>query len=74
MMHCVGFPAAQGQVFDPRRGTGAALKVLTAAGAVRINRLELDGCRVAEASQVLGEVLHGSAFDAQAPVESASHF
>lgn len=66
------FPSGPFQALDPCSGTGAAFKALMAGGAVRKYGVELDAFRAAEATQILDEVVHGSTFDAHAPVDSFS--
>src|SRR6266850_6014769 len=59
-------------VLDPCAGTGAALVTLTEGGPVRRYGVELDAYRAEEARNLLDEVIHGSAFDTHAPVDSFS--
>ena len=59
-------------VLDPCAGTGAALSTLSDGAVVRRYGVELDAHRAHEAHQLLDEVIHGSAFDTHAPVESFS--
>lgn len=66
------FPSEAASVLDPCAGTGAALRTLTEGAAVRRYGVELDAYRAEKAREVLDEVIHGSAFDTHAPVESFS--
>ncbi len=66
------FPSEPASVLDPCAGTGAALCTLTEGAAVRRYGVELDAYRAEEARGVLDEVIHGSALDTHAPVESFS--
>ena len=59
-------------IFDPCVGTGAAICSLSEGAAVRRYGIELDAHRAEEAGKVLDEVIHGSAFDTHAAVESFS--
>lgn len=65
-------PIGMASAIDPCAGTGAALCSITEAHTVRRYGVELDAYRVEQARSVLDEVIHGSAFDAHAPVESFS--
>lgn len=66
------FPGASASVLDPCVGTGAALCAVTDGAEVRRYAVELDAYRSEEARQALHQVIQGSAFDTQAPVESFS--
>jgi tRNA1(Val) A37 N6-methylase TrmN6 len=66
------FEREAASVLDPCAGTGAALRALTDDAAVRRYGVELDAYRSEEARKTLDEVVHGSAFDTHAPVESFS--
>jgi tRNA1(Val) A37 N6-methylase TrmN6 len=59
-------------VLDSCVGTGAALHALTEGAPVRRYGVELDAWRAEEARKILDEVIHGSAFDTHAPVDSFS--
>ena len=59
-------------IIDPCAGTGTALCALSDGAAVRRYGVELDAYRAEEARKSLDEVIHGSAFDTHAPVDSFS--
>jgi len=59
-------------ILDPCAGTGAALCSLSEGATVRRYGIELDAHRAEEAGRILDEVIHGSAFDTHAPVDSFS--
>ena len=59
-------------VLDSCVGTGAALHTLTEGAPVRRYGVELDAWRAEEARKIVDEVIHGSAFDTHAPVDSFS--
>lgn len=65
-------PNGSASVIDPCSGTGVALCSITEGHAARRYGVELDAYRAEQAHRVLDEVIHGSAFDAHAPVESFS--
>jgi len=66
------FPHEPASILDACAGTGAALCALSDGAAIRRYGMELDAHRAEEARQSLDEVIHGSAFDTHAPVESFS--
>jgi tRNA1(Val) A37 N6-methylase TrmN6 len=66
------FADGSATVVDPCSGTGAALLTLTVGAPVRRYGIELDAYRAEEARKILDEVIHGSAFDTHAPVDSFS--
>jgi predicted RNA methylase len=66
------FSGLETSVLDPCAGTGAALAAIAVAPGVRRYAVELDAYRAAEARAYAHEVIHGSAFDCHAPVESFS--
>jgi hypothetical protein len=66
------FPGELASILDPCAGTGTALHRLTEGAPVRRYGVELDAYRALEARRILDEVIHGSAFDTCAPIESFS--
>src|SRR6266446_5023041 len=66
------FPNEPASILDPCAGTGTALCALSDGAAVRRYGVELDAYRAEEARKMLDEVIHGSAFDTHAPVDSFS--
>ena len=66
------FPNERASVVDPCAGTGSALYTITDGAAVTRYGVELDAHRATEARKSLDEVIQGSAFDTQAPVQSFS--
>ncbi len=66
------FPNESASILDPCAGTGTALRALSEGTAVRRYGIELDAYRAEEARKILDEVIHGSAFDTHAPVDSFS--
>jgi tRNA1(Val) A37 N6-methylase TrmN6 len=66
------FSDESASVLDPCAGTGVALLALSDPAPVRRYGIELDAYRAEEARKILDEVIHGSAFDTHAPVESFS--
>jgi tRNA1(Val) A37 N6-methylase TrmN6 len=63
---------SEASVLDPCAGTGVALCAITKEARVLRYGIELDAYRAVEAKRVLDHVIHGSAFEAHAPVESFS--
>lgn len=59
-------------VLDPCAGTGAAIYLLTEGANTKRYGVELDAYRAEEARSRLDEVIQGSTFNTQAPVESFS--
>jgi predicted RNA methylase len=66
------FSGSDTSVLDPCAGTGAAIAVIAEGEGVRRYAVELDAGRAEEAHAYAHEVIHGSAFDCHAPVESFS--
>jgi tRNA1(Val) A37 N6-methylase TrmN6 len=66
------FSNESASVLDPCAGTGAALCTLAEGVNAKRYGVELDSYRAAEARRSLEEVIQGSAFDTNAPVESFS--
>jgi predicted RNA methylase len=66
------FSAAGTSVLDPCAGTATAIAMIASAKEVRRYAIELDAYRATEARSNADEVVHGSAFDCHAPVESFS--
>ncbi len=62
----------EASALDPCAGTGAALCTITSESQTLGYGIELDAYRADEAKRVLDHVVHGSAFEAHAPVESFS--
>jgi 16S rRNA G966 N2-methylase RsmD len=68
----IELPSENCQALDPCCGSGSVNKAFASSGNVTTYGIELDAYRAAEASQMLDEVIQGSAFDTHAPVESFS--
>src|SRR5437762_410346 len=66
------FPEEPASILDPCAGTGTALCALSDGAVVTRYGVELDAYRAEEARKLLDEVIHGSAFDIHAPVDSFS--
>jgi len=66
------FSGLDTSVLDPCAGTGAALAAIAVGDGIRRYVIELDAYRADEAHAYAHEVIHGSAFDCHAPVESFS--
>jgi len=66
------FSGLDTSVLDPCAGTGAALEAIAAGDGIRRYAVELDAYRADEAHAHVHGVIHGSAFDCHAPVESFS--
>ena len=69
---CLQFSSPSITAIDPCAGTGEALATIAPGKSVRRYAIELDGYRAGEAGGTADEVIHGSAFDCHAPVESFS--
>jgi predicted RNA methylase len=66
------FSSSGTSVLDPCAGAGVALALITPGEQVRRYAIELDAYRAKDATANADEVIHGSAFDCHAPVESFS--
>lgn len=68
----LSFPDSPCSILDPCIGEGAALAEITSGAKVLRYGIELDAQRALAAGAVADEVIHGSCFDVQCPVESFS--